>query len=401
MNKLGRQVKIKIMKILICTNSLGAKGGLEKITIVKANALADIEGYEVAVCYTDKGSYPEDTIHPVSPKLRIYDLGVPFWDLYPLSLKNMLITAPKKFIALRRALRRVIADFSPDVVVTTGSYEKFCVASLNPAKITGHPAVKIREFHFNSNYRRYIDNLRFPQMAEFVDLKILPRFFDKYFLLTKEDYDTNFSGNPKYDYLNNPSTFKKVEDLPPWHTRDRKVITVARLEYQKNIDAMLRVWAMVARCRPGWCLEIVGDGSMRKTLENYATELGIADSVTFTGFTKNVIDRLLSSRIFLLTSRYEGFGLVILEAMAAGAVPVSFRTPYGPADIIEDEVSGVLVDYNDERMMADRLIALMDDEDMQVRMSLAACKRVDDFSLDSIVSQWIDKYKALLSSHGR
>lgn len=389
------------MKILICTNSLGAKGGLEKITIVKANALADIEGNEVAMCFTDKGSYPEDTIHPVSPKLRIYDLGVPFWDLHPLSLKNMLITAPKKFIALRKAMRRVIADFSPDVVITTGSYEKFGVASLNPAKITGHPAVKIREFHFSSNYRRYIDNLRFPQVAEFVDLKILPRFFDKYFLLTKEDYDTNFSGNPKYDYVNNPSTFNKVEDLPPWHTRDRKVITVARLEYQKNIEAMLRVWAMVAPCCPGWSLEIAGEGSMRNMLENLASELGISDCVKFLGFRKDVFDMLVRSRIFLLTSRYEGFPLVIPEAMSAGTVPVSFRLPYGPADIIVDGVSGVLVEYNDERVMADRLIALMNDEDMQVRMSLAACKRVEDFSLDSIVSQWIDKYKDLLSSRGR
>lgn len=386
------------MKILICTNSLGAKGGLEKITIVKANALADIDGNEVAICFTDKGTYPEYTIHVVSPKLRIYDLGVSFWDLYPLSVKNLLVTAPKKFMALRKSLRRVIADFSPDVIVTTGSYEKFGLASLNPAKITGHQTVKIREFHFSSNYRRYSDNVKFPHVAEFFDLKVLPHFFDKYFLLTKEDYNTNFIGNPKYDYVNNPSTLKKEEDLSPIQTRRRKVITVARLEYQKNIESMLRVWAKVAAHCPGWSLDIVGEGSMRKTLENLASELDISDSVSFLGFRKDVDELLVNSRIFLLTSRYEGFPLVIPEAMAAGTVPVSFRLPYGPADIIVDGVSGILVKYNDEQKMADRLIALMEDEDMQARMSCAARKRVDDFSLDTIISQWIDKYKALLSS---
>ncbi len=385
------------MKILICTNSLGAKGGLEKVTIVKANALADIAGHEVAVCYTDKGTYPEDTIHPLSPKVRVYDLGVPFWDLYPLSLKNLLVTAPRKFIAMRRALRRVIADFSPDVVITTGSYEKFGVASLNPSRITGHPAIKIREFHFNSNYRRYDGKMRFPSAAEWVDLKLLPHFFDKCFLLTKEDYESNFKGNRLFDYVNNPLTSLTAIPLPLWQQRSRKVITVTRLEHEKNIEAMLRVWATVAPSRPEWTLEIVGDGSLRGQLEDMASRLGISGSVTFSGFRKDVTQRLADSRIFLLTSRYEGFGLVILEAMAAGAVPLSYRTPYGPADIIEDGVSGALTDYDDTRQMASRLIALMDDDDKLARMSAAAAERASHFSITRIISLWTSKYNALLA----
>lgn len=385
------------MKILICTNSLGAKGGLEKITIIKANAMADA-GHEVAVCYTDKGTYPDDMIFPLSQKVRVYDLGVSFWDLYPLSIRNLLITAPKKFIGMRKSLRRVIADFSPDVVITTGSYEKFGVASLNPARITGHPAIKVREFHFNSNYRRYTDNMRFPSVAEWVDLKLLPHFFDKCFLLTKEDYETNFRGNKKYDYVHNPSTSEMTTPLPPWHQRSRKVITLARLEYQKNIEAMLRVWSIVAPRRPDWTLEIVGDGSLRGQLEDLASQLGISDSVTFSGFRKDVTQRLVDSRIYLLTSRYEGLPLVILEAMGAGSVPVSFRTPYGPADIIQDGVNGVLTDYNDTQQMAQRLITLMDDDEKLARMSSAAAERTSQFSIRRIIDLWISKYNALLNA---
>lgn len=111
------------MRILFCTNSLGAHGGIERVTIVKANAFAEIPGNEVAVCFTDKGTYPDDTIHPISDKVRVIDLGVTFWDLYPLNLKNLMVTAPMKLYRLRKAIRKAILDFKPDVVITISGYE--------------------------------------------------------------------------------------------------------------------------------------------------------------------------------------------------------------------------------------------------------------------------------------
>lgn len=144
------------MKILFCTNSLGAKGGIEKSLIIRANAFAEVKDVEVAICYTDKGTYPDDLIYPLSDKVKVMDLGIPFWNLHPLSLKNILVEAPKKFIRLRRSMKRAIRKFAPDIVFTTGSYDKFALPSIKPTNLIGKPCAKIREYHFNSTYRNYL-----------------------------------------------------------------------------------------------------------------------------------------------------------------------------------------------------------------------------------------------------
>lgn len=125
------------------------------MTIVKANALASISGNEVEVCFTDKGTYPDDMIHSLSEKVMVTDLRVPFWDLYPLSLKNLTICTPRKFRTLRKALKKTIPDFLPDIVITTGRYEKYALATICPVSLLCTCA-KVREYHFNSNYRDFL-----------------------------------------------------------------------------------------------------------------------------------------------------------------------------------------------------------------------------------------------------
>lgn len=386
------------MKILFCTNSLGAKGGIEKVTIVKANAFADIEGTEVAVCFTDRGSYPADMIHPLSPKVKVIDLGVPFWDLYPLNLRNLLVEAPRKFARLRKALKREISDFRPDVVITTGSYEKYALATIRPSKLTGGRCAKVREYHFNSDYRRYLpQKSKVGKAAEMFEYKVLGQMFDMNYLLTREDKETNFKGRKGFGYQYNPVTFTASERVPV-EQRDKAVIAVCRLTDQKNVHATIRAWAAVKSHAEGWVLRIAGDGEQRRELEALAADLGVAESVEFLGFRKDVPELLRHARILAMTSRYEGFGINIVEAMASGTVPVAYRTPYGPADIITDGVDGILVDYMDERMFAERLAELMSSLGTLEAMSVAAVERAKDFSTARIAEQWMKKYSELLTN---
>lgn len=387
-----------MLRILFCTNSIGAKGGIEKVTIVKANAFAGIDGVDVAICFTDRGTYPDDLIHPLSPKVKVIDLGVTFWDLYPLNMKNLLIMAPGKFMRLRKVLKNVICDFRPDIVISTGSYEKYALATIDPASLTGGPCAKVREYHFNSNYRSMLPRRSIVgTLAEKFEHKVLGRMFDMNYLLTREDKDTNFRGRKGFDYQYNP-----VAIAPGGRTdvreRDKAVITVCRLTDQKNVHATIRAWAMARSDTEGWVLRIVGDGDQHAELKKIASELGVADSVEFLGFRKDVGKLLRRSRVLAMTSRYEGFGLNIIEAMACGAVPVAYRTPYGPADIITDGIDGFLVDYMDERQMAYRLHELMNNPDLNETMSIAAMERARDFSTDKIAAEWLAKYRGLLMS---
>ncbi len=128
------------MKILFCTNTLGGFGGIERVTIVKANALAAIEGNEVYICFTDKGAFPK-TIHPLSPKIKVFDLETPYWG-FNSTLKLLL-----GFIPLIRKTRKrlldVIKTVNPDVIISTGSYEKYAAASIG---ITGIKRQSAKQF---------------------------------------------------------------------------------------------------------------------------------------------------------------------------------------------------------------------------------------------------------------
>lgn len=382
------------MRILFCTNSLGARGGIERVTIVKANAFAEIPGNEVAICYTDKGTYPEDTIHPVSGKVRVIDTGVPFWDLYPLNLKNLLVTAPKKLLKLRKSLKRIIKDFKPDVVITTGSYEKYALATLSPSRIAGKPSVKVREYHFNSNYRKFTGDSRLFKIAEWFEYNVLGRMFDMNYLLTKEDKDSNFKHNPKFDYLYNPVSFSHIEMSDT--KRENIVIAVNRLVDQKNTTDIIKAWGRIQNKAIGWKLLIVGDGPERKMLQELANNLGVGDTVHFLGFRKDIPELLSKSKILAMASKYEGMPLNLLETIVMGVVPISYRTPYGPADIITDGKDGILVDYMDEKQFADKLLRLIKDDACIKNMSIAAKERAKDFDVNKIAGEWMEKYRSLL-----
>lgn len=380
------------MRLLICTNSIGARGGIERVTIVKANHFAEMEGVEVAICYTDKGSYPYDMIHPLSSAVKAIDAGVSFWDLHPLSLKNLLYTAPKKFIALRNALAHIIADFMPDVVVSTGSYEKYALAFINPSKLTGKPCIKVREYHFNSNYRKFIKRSFITSATELFENKVLSRLYDKNYLLTKEDLDKNFKGRRDFDYQYNPLPFNWEDEAQ----RKDIVIAAGRLVDQKNFAALIRIWASIEPKVSGWQLWIVGEGEQREMLEELAKNLGVDTTIKFLGFCDDMSKVLSTCKILASTSKYEGFGVSIIEAMACGVVPLSYRTPYGPADIISHGKNGMLVDYMDESMFADTLLSLMQDQDTIRSMQKSAKERAKDFAPELITMQWMNNYKHLL-----
>lgn len=385
------------MRILFCTNSLGAKGGIEKVTIVKANALADIKGNKVAVCFTDRGSYPWDVIHPISEKVQIKDLGVTFWDLCPLNFMNIFIKAPIKYLRLRKALKACILDFCPDIVISTGSYEKYALASIKLAHLLGKRCCKVREYHFCSNYRDYLPvKSWFSKVVSIFEYGVLGRMFDMNFLLTREDMERNFPNRKGYDYMYNPLTFTIPKSLPI-AKRDKAVIMVGRLTDQKNVQAVIRIWASIIDDFSGWRLRIVGDGELRQELVELTSSLGVTDSVDFLGFRKDLPNLLSSCRLLVVTSKYEGFGLNIVEAMACGTVPVAYRTPYGPADIISDGVDGMLVDYLNEDMFAFVLKTLMASSKKLENMSEAAKRRAKDYCVDAIASQWMSKFEEILN----
>ena len=166
------------------------------------------------------------------------------------------------------------------------------------------------------------------------------------------------------------------------------LITVCgRLTSSKNYPLLLKSFAIIQREIKARLL-ILGEGEKRKSLEDLVDKLGIQDKVMFLGFQKNPFKYIAKSNIFVLSSSWEGFSIVIVEAMACGVPVISTRCPSGPDEIITDEVNGLLVPVANVDAMAQAILRLLKDESLSNRLAEAGKKRAKDFKVEKMVAEY-------------
>ena len=136
------------------------------------------------------------------------------------------------------------------------------------------------------------------------------------------------------------------DDMP----REKRVIAVGRLEWQKGFDRLIDLWAVVGKHYPDWRLDIFGSGTLQNALQQQIMSLGLENQVSINSFTEHIREEYLRSSLFVLTSRFEGFSLVLLEAAQSGLPSVAFDCPFGPSDLIEDGQTGFLVPDGDTKV---------------------------------------------------
>ena len=137
-----------------------------------------------------------------------------------------------------------------------------------------------------------------------------------------------------------------------------------------------------------WTLKIVGDGEWHDKLAEQAAELGIADRVNLCYATKDIVEEYRNASILVLSSRYEGFGMVLLEAQSAGLPTISFDCKCGPSEIILDNINGYLVPVGDIDILADRIADLIKNEDKRNRMGKQSYIDSNNFSEELIMAKW-------------
>lgn len=376
------------MKIVYCLNSISHIGGIAVVTIVKANALAEIEGNEVWVCVSDYKA--NELSSRLSPKVRLADLGIKYYADDWRSRWHVLKGIVVKRREHKKRLEKVLNEINPDIVVSVGQSEKYMIPQIKGRWAT------VREMHYPSDYRKYIagsfrDRIG-AKISDLYDFGWKIKRYDRIVLLTDEDRVKNWGSSDKVSVIANPLTFAR----PSISTcTGKRIISVGRLEREKNYAALIRAFAIVAERHPDWTLEIYGDGAERAMLQQLIECKGLENKVFLQKPELTIAERLSESSIFALTSLFEGFGLVLIEAMSCGLPVVSYDCPCGPKDIVTDGVDGFLVGMGNEKMVAERICALIENPERRAAMGEAAVKKTENYRLDRIIPLWMNLFESL------
>lgn len=178
------------------------------------------------------------------------------------------------------------------------------------------------------------------------------------------------------------------------------ILAVGRLVPQKGFDQLISAFAKSGLAAMAWKLVILGEGQVRADLERQAQALGIADSVLLPGHVRDVAEWLGKASMFVLSSRFEGFPNVLLEAMQIGVPSISFDCPSGPSDIITNERNGLLVPGQDVDGLSAAILRLATDVDLQKRLSAEALLVNERFSRQKVYGQWAEVIDGAFRQHG-
>lgn len=213
----------------------------------------------------------------------------------------------------------------------------------------------------------------------------------------RADAEQHFGPNDRYWVI--PHSVPDTATPAEAPQRDPKlVVMMARLDQQKQLDHAIKAFAEVITKVPDARLEIYGRGVLQGELNRLIRNKGLSANVRLAGFTDDPMKVYRGAGLSLLTSRYEGFGLVLVESLQQGCPVVSYDLAYGPADIVDDGVNGLLVPPDDPAALAAAVVRVLDDPDLQQAMSLAGPGSVEKFNENAFVQHWAELLDSLAAT---
>ena len=366
------------MKLLYIVPSINNEGGVARVLSVKTNYLVEKLGYEINILTQNNGNYP--LFYEYNPKIKLHDI----------TLKGNKIFF---FFKYKKALNQNVKFINPDIIIVCDNGLKaytipFFLKTNKPLIFESHGSRFVEEKLFKKNFL-----LTFVLKIKYIFKKIGASKFDKLIALSSESLKewNSKSGIVIPNFLCFQTN--NFSDL-----NSKKVIAVGRHSYEKGLDRLLLIWKKILEKHPDWILEIYGKSNKNQELQKLANSLNIGTNVTFFEPVKNINDKFLETSIMVLTSRTEGFGMVIIEAMATGLPVIAYDCPVGPRSIITNNENGFLIEDGNVNLFVEKLNLLIENENLRIEMGNKAKENSNRYNLDTIMLQWKNLFEELIKN---
>lgn len=377
---------IKKRKIAYHTYGIFNSGGMERVLTGKVNYLAEL-GYDVSIIITESG---RNTFYPLSGKVKVINLDIGYNTLYGKSLLQNIFGMFFKQIKHWIKLRKVLYEDSFDLFITL--QHRFFIPYFRDG------SKKIFEVHFAKSISAYGFNKRslfykkVYNMLHGLQSQAIKKY-DRFVVLTKEDLILR--GSPANGVvIENALSLAtdKCADLD-----SKRVISLGRLSYQKGYDYLLKAWKFVSQKNRAYSLHIYGgEDTEGEILRSYIKEHQLLN-VYIHPPVKNVEEVLTDSSIFMMSSRYEGFPMVLLEAMECGLPCVSYACQCGPSEIIKNGEDGIIVEQvGDIESLSEAMLKLMEGDELRHKMGANAKKNIARYGEREIMAKWESLFNELL-----
>ncbi|SHF94537.1 glycosyltransferase family 4 protein [Dysgonomonas macrotermitis] len=376
------------MKIVYCLIDSSPSGGMERIVCAKANYLADHMGYDITIITTDREG--KANFFDFSPRIRFIDLDINYRYLHGKNFVRRLLEQLRKRRLHKKRLEDILKELKPDICISTYTHEFTILPKMSDR------SKRVAEIHFCKHYKEIeysLLNASFlrKQKALWAE-KNKSRYVNRYeaFVVLTEDDAAKWS------------KFKNVRVIPnvlPFVSerislrQERRVISLGRLTPQKGFSRLIDIWKIVVSKCPDWHLDIYGTGEEYQVLSEKIISRQLSNGITIHSPEEDVESIYTQASVYAMSSVYEGFGLVLAEAMSCGLPCVAFDCPSGPSEIISDGEDGYLVPDGDINLFADRLIRLIDDEALRNRMGEKACENSKRFLPENIMPRWVELFE--------
>lgn len=376
-------------KLLYILRSMAMVAGTERVETDKINWLAE-HGYEVTIITYEQGSHP--LAFSLHANVKVYDVGTEFYKLKSFPLLRRYFKYLKMKSVFGKRLKSLVERIQPDIVFTTA----YCLKVADEIAKACKPSPLIIESHETCfsvvKEYDYKDNPFMRIVAKLYDLQYYRNInrFDRLVTLTEGDANEwRRHISSEVVVIPNPLTY-----YPP--TLERKsadcscrLISAGRLEDVKGFDLLIDAFSLISDKCPVWHIDIFGQGSYEERLRKQIADKGLEDRIIIHSPTTKIYDEYFQSDIYVLSSRHEGLGMSLIEAMSCAIPCVAFDCPYGPADILSDKETGLLVEDGNISEFAQAMLWLIEHSEERLQMGYAARESVKRYGKDNIMQHWV------------